>query len=40
MENQKDVTFRAHFVARDDATVRDNTAIVHAMTSGVEPVRT
>lgn len=40
MENQKDVTFRAHFVARDDATIRDNTAIVHAMTSGVEPVRT
>ncbi|WP_026239240.1 substrate-binding domain-containing protein [Parafrankia discariae] len=40
LEHQKDVTSRAHFVARDDATIRDNTAIVHAMTAGVEPVRT
>ncbi|MCK9901736.1 Hsp70 family protein [Frankia sp. Cpl3] len=40
MENQRDVTNRAHFVARDDATIRDNTTIVNAMTAGVGPVQT
>ncbi|KPM53481.1 phosphate ABC transporter substrate-binding protein [Frankia sp. R43] len=40
MENQRQVTDRAHFVARDDATIRDNLAIVNGMTAGVEAVRT
>lgn len=37
--SDRDVTNRAHFVARDDATIRDNTTIVNAMTAGVGPVQ-
>ncbi|WP_261559333.1 substrate-binding domain-containing protein [Frankia tisae] len=39
LQNQKEITSQAHYIARDDATVRDNIAIVQNLTAGVPAVK-